>query len=168
MRLFLNSVPLSDKMYLGHMCTGRCLLMKVETIVSSDLSGIGNASGHPVKLSMMASISNINLISLRAIYKQENIEHQAGLEPAPLAVQVSALPLDHLHSMISPCLNSHPRALLCPIHDLDTVCTCALLCNFKFWRQMHMCIIKMLMCMHLDGLPSSKYTCYQIAYMNQI
>ena len=53
MRLFLNSVPLSDKMYLGHMCTGRYLFMKVETIVSADLSGIGNASGYPVKWSMM-------------------------------------------------------------------------------------------------------------------
>ena len=40
-------------MYLGHMCTGRYSLMKVETIVSVDLSGIGNASGHPVKWSIM-------------------------------------------------------------------------------------------------------------------
>ena len=53
MRLFLNSVPLSDKMYFGHIWTGRYLLMKVETIVSADLSGIGNASGHPVKWSIM-------------------------------------------------------------------------------------------------------------------
>ena len=35
------------------MYTGRYLLMKVETIVSADLSGIGNASGHPVKWSIM-------------------------------------------------------------------------------------------------------------------
>ena len=49
MRLFLNSVPLSDKMYLGHMCTGRYLFMNVETIVSADLSGIGYFSGHPVR-----------------------------------------------------------------------------------------------------------------------
>ena len=35
------------------MCTDRYLLIKVETIVSADLSGIGNASDHPVKLSMM-------------------------------------------------------------------------------------------------------------------
>ena len=49
MMLFLNSLPLSEKMYLGHMCTGRYLLMKVETIVS----GIGNASGYPVKWSIM-------------------------------------------------------------------------------------------------------------------
>ena len=56
MRLFLNSVPLSDKMYLGHMCTGRYLLMNVDTIVSTDLSSIGNASGHRVKWSMIVSI----------------------------------------------------------------------------------------------------------------
>ena len=35
------------------MCTGRYLLMKVETIVSADLSSIGNASGHPVKWSII-------------------------------------------------------------------------------------------------------------------
>ena len=56
MWVFLNSMPLSDKMYLGHMCTGRYLLMKVETIVSTDLSGIGNASGYPVKWSMVVSM----------------------------------------------------------------------------------------------------------------
>ena len=53
MRLFLNSVPLLDGMYLGHMCTGRYSLMKVETIVSADLSSMGNASGHPVKSSII-------------------------------------------------------------------------------------------------------------------
>ena len=56
MRVFLNSVPLSHKMYLGHMCTGRYLLMKVKTIVSADLSSIGNASGHPVKRSIFVRI----------------------------------------------------------------------------------------------------------------
>ena len=56
MRLFLNSVPLSDKMYLGHLCTGRYLLMKVESIVAADLSGIGTAYGHPVKHSVIVSI----------------------------------------------------------------------------------------------------------------
>ena len=56
MRLFLYSVLLSNKMYLGHMCTGRYLLIKVETIVSVDLSGMGNDSGHPVKWSMIVSI----------------------------------------------------------------------------------------------------------------
>ena len=56
MRVFLNSVPLSDKIYLGHMCISRYLLMKVSIIVSADLSGIGNVSGHPVKWSMMVSI----------------------------------------------------------------------------------------------------------------
>ena len=53
MRLFLNSVPLSDRMYQGHMCTGKYSLMNVATIVSADLSGIGNASGHPVKWSVI-------------------------------------------------------------------------------------------------------------------
>ena len=38
------------------MCTGRYLLMKVETIVSADLSGIENVSGHPIKWSMMVRI----------------------------------------------------------------------------------------------------------------
>ena len=38
------------------MCTGRYLLMKVDTIVSADLSGIGNASGHLVKWSMMVRV----------------------------------------------------------------------------------------------------------------
>ena len=38
------------------MCTVRYLLMKVETIVSADLSGIGNASGHPVKWLMVVRI----------------------------------------------------------------------------------------------------------------
>ena len=49
MRLFLNSVPLSDKIYWGHMCTGKYSLLNVATIVSVDLSGMGNASGHPGK-----------------------------------------------------------------------------------------------------------------------
>ena len=39
----LSSVPLSDSMYLGHRWTGRYWLMKVDTMVSADLSGIGNA-----------------------------------------------------------------------------------------------------------------------------
>ena len=43
----------SDNMYLGHTCTDRYLMMKVETVVSADLSGIGNASGHPVWWSMI-------------------------------------------------------------------------------------------------------------------
>ena len=38
------------------MCVSRYLLMKVETIVSADLSSIGNASGQPDKWSMMVSI----------------------------------------------------------------------------------------------------------------
>ena len=49
MRLFLNSVPLSDRMYLGHMCTGKYSLIRVATMASADLSGIGKASGHPVR-----------------------------------------------------------------------------------------------------------------------
>ena len=51
MRLILNSVPLSDRMHQGHMCTGKHSLINVATIVSADLSGIGNASGYPVKWS---------------------------------------------------------------------------------------------------------------------
>ena len=49
MRLLLNSVLLSDRIYWGHMCTGRNSLINVATIVSADLSGMGNASGHPIK-----------------------------------------------------------------------------------------------------------------------
>ena len=49
MRLFLKSVPLSDRMYHGHMCTGKYSFINVETIVSTVLSGIGNAYGHPVR-----------------------------------------------------------------------------------------------------------------------
>ena len=46
---YLNFVPLSDKMYLGHTLTGRYSFMNVETMLSIVLSGIGNASGHPVR-----------------------------------------------------------------------------------------------------------------------
>ena len=53
MRLFLNSVPLSDRMYLGDMCTGKYSLINVATMVSTDLSGIGNASSHPVRWSII-------------------------------------------------------------------------------------------------------------------
>ena len=49
MMLFLNSVPLPERMYLGHMCTGKYSLIRVVTMVSADLSGIGKASGHPVR-----------------------------------------------------------------------------------------------------------------------
>ena len=56
MRLFLNSVPLSDKMYHGHICTGRYLFIKVETIVSAVLSGMGYASGHPVRWSFIVKM----------------------------------------------------------------------------------------------------------------
>ena len=56
MRLFLNSVPLSDKMYHGHMCSGKYSLINVEIIVSVDLSGIGNASGHPVRWSIIVKM----------------------------------------------------------------------------------------------------------------
>ena len=52
-RVFLNSVPLSKRMYMRHVCTGRYWLMKVEIIVSADLSGMGNASSHPVRWSMI-------------------------------------------------------------------------------------------------------------------
>ena len=49
MRLFLNSMWLSNRMYLGHMCTGKYWLIRVVTMVSEDLSGMGKASGHPVR-----------------------------------------------------------------------------------------------------------------------
>ena len=52
MRLFLNSIPLSNKMYYGHICTGKYSFINVEAIVSTVLSGIGNASGHPVRWSI--------------------------------------------------------------------------------------------------------------------
>ena len=56
MRLFLNSVPLSDKMYHGQICTGRYSFIKVETTVSAVLSGMGYASGHPVRWSIIVKI----------------------------------------------------------------------------------------------------------------
>ena len=49
MRLFLNSMLLSDRMYLGHMCTGKYWLIRVVTMVSVDLSGMGKASSHHVR-----------------------------------------------------------------------------------------------------------------------
>ena len=56
MRLFLNSVPLSDRMYLGHMCTGKYSLIRVVTMVSADLLGMGNASGQPFRWSIIVRI----------------------------------------------------------------------------------------------------------------
>ena len=56
MRLFLNSVLLSDKMYCGHICTGRYSFIKVETIVSAVLSGMGYASGHQVRSSVIVKM----------------------------------------------------------------------------------------------------------------
>ena len=38
------------------MCTGKYSLINVETILSADLSGIGNASGYPVRWSMIVNI----------------------------------------------------------------------------------------------------------------
>ena len=49
MGLFLNSMPLLDRMYLGHMCTGKYWFIRVATMVSADLSGMGKASGQPVR-----------------------------------------------------------------------------------------------------------------------
>ena len=49
MMLFLKSVPLSERIYRGHMCTGKYSLTNVATIVSANLSGMGNASDHPGK-----------------------------------------------------------------------------------------------------------------------
>ena len=56
MRLFLNSIQLSYKMHCGHMYTGKYSLINVETIVSADLSGIGNTSGHPVRWSIIVKM----------------------------------------------------------------------------------------------------------------
>ena len=71
MRLFLNSVPLSDNMYLGHMCTGRYLLMNVETIESADLSSIGNAAGHPFKWSIMVRMCLFSDVDVSHSYFQD-------------------------------------------------------------------------------------------------
>ena len=38
------------------MCTSKYSLIDVETIGSADLSGIGNASGHPVRWSMIVNM----------------------------------------------------------------------------------------------------------------
>ena len=56
MRLFFNSVLLSDKMYHGHMYTGKYSFINVETIVSMVLSSRGNASGHTVRWTMIVSM----------------------------------------------------------------------------------------------------------------
>ena len=53
MRQFLNSMPLSDRIYLGHMCTGKYSLIKEATMVSAVLSGSRNASGHHVRWSII-------------------------------------------------------------------------------------------------------------------
>ena len=47
------TLPLSDRMYLEHMCTGKYWLIRVVTMVSVDLSGMEKASGHPVRWSIM-------------------------------------------------------------------------------------------------------------------
>ena len=43
-------------MYHGQMCPDKYSLMNVETIVSAYLSGIGNASGHPVRWSILVKM----------------------------------------------------------------------------------------------------------------
>ena len=43
-------------MYHGHMCTGKYPFINVETIVSMVLSGMGNASGHPVRWSFIVKM----------------------------------------------------------------------------------------------------------------
>ena len=86
------------------------------------------------------------------------------------SVQHTTYSSDHLHSMISPCFNSYPRALLCLIHDLDTVAHAH--CIWLVFRmQMHMSIIlfseEMLMHMHIGwNYHHCLNTCSQIAYMN--
>ena len=47
------------------MCTGKYSLMNVATIVSADLSGIGNASGYPVNWSIivrMCLLSDVEVL----------------------------------------------------------------------------------------------------------
>ena len=39
-RWFLNSMPLSDRIYLRHVWTGRYWLIKVDAIVSADLPNV--------------------------------------------------------------------------------------------------------------------------------
>ena len=56
MRLFLNSILLSKKMYHGHMCTGKYSFIIVRTIASLVLSGIGKTSGHPVRSSIIVKM----------------------------------------------------------------------------------------------------------------
>ena len=59
---------------------------------------------------------------LRAILSKEKSECWAGLELHPLQSGRVPLPLDHLHSMLSPCLNSYPRALtLCSLLALTLI-----------------------------------------------
>ena len=43
-------------MYHGHMCTGKYSLINVETMVSTDLPDIGNASAHPVRWSIIVKM----------------------------------------------------------------------------------------------------------------
>ena len=56
MRLFLNSMPLSDRMNLGHMCTGKYWLIRVVTMVTADLLGMGKASSQPVRSLMIVNM----------------------------------------------------------------------------------------------------------------
>ena len=49
----MNSVPLSESMYLRHIWTGRYWFMNVDTMVSTDLLGMGKAYDHPVRKSIM-------------------------------------------------------------------------------------------------------------------
>ena len=44
-------------MYLGHMCPGKYWLIRVVNMASVDLSGMGKASGHPVRRSIMVRMS---------------------------------------------------------------------------------------------------------------
>ena len=53
---FLYSVLLSDRMYLGHMCTGNYWLIRVATMVSADLLGMVKTSSHPVRWLIMVRI----------------------------------------------------------------------------------------------------------------
>ena len=46
----------SDRIYLEHMWTGRYWLIKVDIMVSADLSGIQKATGQPVRWSIIVRI----------------------------------------------------------------------------------------------------------------
>ena len=63
---------------------GRYWFMKVETIVSADLFGMGNASGHPVRWSIIVRI---------CIFPEVDVSHSATKSIAILSSSLSAISL---------------------------------------------------------------------------